>query len=427
VRLTEIPNALGETILGGTAPSGLRVLVNPRPGWSRTFAALATNFGSVDRVDDASGQPVPEGLAHFLEHKLFEDRDGDVSDRFAALGASTNAMTGFVSTTYITSTVEQPGKCLDLLLDFVQDPWFTDALVAKEQGIIAQEIRMYDDDPDWRAFFGLLDCLYERHPVKDNIAGSVQSIADIDAATLRRCYELFYHPRNLFLVVSGALPVDEIVSRVLADQASRPADERPAHERGAPPEPATRRAERVELALPVSRPRLLLGIKDGVLGGDGRDVSRRELCTRVLLDLLFGSSSSTYERLYSSGLVDETFSASHTADASFGFSTLGGDTDDPERLLAELRGVFERARREGVDRAAFRRVQHKLLGGLLRGLDSPEQTAYLLLGESMRGLLPFEELELLSTITPEQLDARLAELWREDAVAVSIVRPLADS
>jgi predicted Zn-dependent peptidase len=168
----------------------------------------------------------------------------------------------------------------------------------------------------------------------------------------------------------------------------------------------------------------LLGIKDRVLGGDGRAVSRRELCTRVLLDLLFGASSSAYERLYSSGLIDDTFAASHTADESFGFSTLGGDTDEPDRLQDELMGVFTQARREGVDREAFRRVRNKLLGGLLRGLDSPEQTAYLLMGESMRGLAPFEELQLLGTITPEDLEARLAELWHEDSTAVSIVQPL---
>ncbi len=142
MKLVEIPNGLGETVLAGTASSGLRVLVNPRPRFAHTFAAFGPNFGSVDRVATAGGQPIPEGLAHFLEHKLFEDERGDVSDRFAALGASTNAMTGFCGTTYVVSTIEAPAACLDLLLDFVQDPWFTDALVAKEQGIIAQDIRM---------------------------------------------------------------------------------------------------------------------------------------------------------------------------------------------------------------------------------------------------------------------------------------------
>lgn len=422
MKLLPVTNPLGEPLLAGVASSGLRVLVNPRPGWARSFAALGVNFGSVDRVADASGQPVPEGLAHFLEHKLFEDRAGDVSDRFASLGASTNAMTGFTSTTYVVSTVENPGECLDLLLDFVQDPWFTDALVAKEQGIIAQEIRMYDDDPEWRLFFGLMGCLYARHPVKDNIAGSVESIAAIDAAVLQRCYAQFYHPRNLCLAISSALDVDEIVARIEADQAGR-SGTLPPHVRARVDEPDGRCAPRVELALPVARPRLLIGIKDRPEGCEGAPLLRRELVTRILLDALFGPSSAAYERLYEQGLVDETFSASYSAEASFGFSTLGGDTDDPDALEAALRDVLQRALREGVDPSAFRRVRNKLHGALLRAMDSPESVAMSLVGETLRGVPAFTELALFDTLSPDDLGRRLAEHVRDEAIAVSVVRP----
>jgi len=422
VKLVPQPNLLGEPLLAGVASSGLRVLVNPRPGWARSFAALGVNFGSIDRAD--GGAPVPEGLAHFLEHKLFEDQAGDVSDRFATLGASTNAMTGFTTTTYVMSTVESPGESLDLLLDFVQDPWFTDALVAKEQGIIAQEIRMYDDDPEWRLFFGLLGCLYERHPVKDNIAGSVESIAAIDAAVLRRFYERFYHPRNLCLAVCSPLPPEEIAARVEADQAGRRSDERPEHARAGFDEPEARCRERVELRLPVARPRLLLGIKDRPDGRGGADLLRRELVTRILLDALLGPSSSAYERLYEQGLVDETFSASYSAEASFGFSTIGGDTDDPDALEAALREVLRRAREQGVDPAAFRRVRNKLHGALLRAMDSPESVALTLVGETLRGVPAFTELSLFDTLSPQDIDRRLQEHVRDEALAVSVVRPL---
>ena len=422
MKLVPQPNLLGEPLLAGVASSGLRVLVNPRPGWARSFAALGVNFGSIDRAD--GGAPVPEGLAHFLEHKLFEDQAGDVSDRFATLGASTNAMTGFTTTTYVMSTVESPGESLDLLLDFVQDPWFTDALVAKEQGIIAQEIRMYDDDPEWRLFFGLMGCLYERHPVKDNIAGSVESIAAIDAAVLRRIYQRFYHPRNLCLAVCSPLPPEEIAARVEADQAARPSDERPEHARAGFDEPEARCRERVELRLPVARPRLLLGIKDRSDGRGGADLLRRELVTRILLDALLGPSSSAYERLYEQGLVDETFSASYSAEASFGFSTIGGDTDDPDALEAALREVLRRAREQGVDPAAFRRVRNKLHGALLRAMDSPESVALTLVGETLRGVPAFTELSLFDTLSPQDIDRRLQEHVRDEALAVSVVRPL---
>jgi len=422
--LSPLANPLDEPILAGTADSGLRVLVNHRPAFRRSFAALGVNFGSVDRVAGADGQPVPEGLAHFLEHKLFEDQQGDVSDRFAALGASANAMTGFVGTTYVVSTVEEPRRALELLLQFVQDPWFTDALVAKEQGIIAQEIRMYDDDPDWRVFFGLLGCLYEQHPAKDNIAGTVESIADIDAATLRRCYELFYHPRNLVLAVSGALAPEVVAEVVAADQARRPRDERPPHQRGRVGEPEACRAPRWEEKLAVSRPRLLMGIKERALGGGARALLRRELSTRMLLDLLLGRSSRAWEDLYAEGLVDESFSASYSTEESFGFTTIGGDSDEPERLEARLREVLERARREGFDMQAFGRMRNKLHGALLRALDSPEHAGHALVTDTFRGARPFEELDVIRAITPDDLRARLDEHVAGSQIAVAIVRPL---
>ncbi len=424
MQLRPLDNPLTEPLLAGTAASGLRVLVNPRPAFRRSFAALGVNFGSVDRVAGADGQPVPEGLAHFLEHKLFEDGQGDVSDRFAALGGSTNAMTGFVGTTYVVSTVEEPRACLELLLRFVQDPWFTDELVAKEQGIIAQEIRMYDDDPDWRVFFGLLGCLYARHPAKDNIAGTVASIATIDAATLRRCYELFYHPRNLVLAVSGALPPEVVAEVVDADQARRAPDALAPHVRGAPDEPEACHAPRWEQRLSVARPRLLLGIKERALGGDARTLLRRELSTRMLLDLLFGRSSRAWEALYADGLADESFAASYSTEESFGFSTVGGDTDDPEALEARLREVLARARREGFDEVAFGRLRNKLHGALLRAADSPEHVAFGLVSETFRSCRPFEELDVIGSITPADLHARLEEHAADSQIAVAVVRPL---
>jgi predicted Zn-dependent peptidase len=423
VKLTELRNALDEPLLAGVTVSGLRVLVNPRPDWARTFAAFGAHVGSVDRFGGPRGEPVPEGLAHFLEHKLFEDAQGDVSDRFAGLGASTNAMTGFTTTTYIASTVEQPEAALELLLGFVQDPWFTDELVAKEQGIIAQEIRMYDDDPDWRVFFALLDCLYEHHPVKDNIAGTVESISGIDAATLRRCYELFYHPRNMCLAVSGALDPTRVAELVEADQRARVPDDRPAHVRPIVDEPERARRPRAELRMPVARPRLLLGIKERPDEGQGPRLVRRELCTRILLDMLFGHSSVVHERLYAAGLIDESFAAHYSGDATFGFSTIGGETDHPEQLEDALREALSASLVSGLDPAAFGRVRNKLYGLLLRALDSPEQVAFMLLGSTFRGVSPLQELELLDTLTLEELHERLAGHLREESMAVAVVRP----
>lgn len=419
-----IANPLDEPILQAVMPSGLRVLLNPRPRYHRTFAAFGTNFGSIDRVGGPGGEMVPLGLAHFLEHKLFEDEQGDVSDRFSALGASTNAMTGFCGTTYIMSTVERPGAALDLLLDFVQDPWFTQDLVEKEQGIIAQEIRMYDDDPDWRIFFGLLGGMYARHPVRDNIAGTVESIATIDAKTLMHCYKLFYHPSNMCLAVSGSIDPDDLLQQVQADQEPRGFDELAPHRRDCEDESADVISPRFELRLPVSRPRLLIGIKERELGGTGTEILRRELETRILLDILLGSSSVAYESLYTDGLIDETFGASYSSDASFGFTTIGGDCDEPERLEQRVRSVLNDAKEHGLDSASFERTRNKVYGSLLRGLDTPENVAFSLISETFRGVAPLRAFELIGEISLDDLARRLASHAQDDAIAVAVLRPL---
>lgn len=423
MKLTALDNPLGADVRVGRASSGLSLIVHPTPGRRSVFAAFGTNFGSIDRVSGADGQPVPEGLAHFLEHKLFEDAQGDVTDRFAALGASTNAMTGFCGTTYIASTIEQPEACVDLLLDFVQDPYFTDELVAKEQGIIGQEIGMYDDDPDWRQFFDLLASLYARHPVRDNIAGSVASIAEIDAATLRRCYDLFYHPRNMALVVAGDVQPERLAELVEADQSPRGDDPLPAHARRLEDEPRHRVRERSELRLPVARPRLLLGVKETELGGDAEALGRRRLATQVGIDLLFGRSSESYRALYEDGLVDESFSASHSAEDSFGFSMIGGETDEPERLEERLREVLERARAGDLDVSALQRTRARLTGGLLRASDSSESVSYGLLSAHFRGVAPFASLDWIQQLDADEVRARLAAHLDPEAVAVCVLRP----
>jgi len=417
------PNTLHERVLVGTASSGLRLVVDSKPGFARTFAALGVDFGSIDRRGGPDGQPVPAGLAHFLEHELFEDEHGDVSDRFARHGAWCNASTGYSTTSYVFSTSGPAGPSLELLLDFVQTPWFTDELVARERSIIGQEIRMYDDDPDWVVFQNLMECLYERHPARDNIAGTLDSIAGIDAATLRRCYGLFYHPRNMCLVVAGGMDPDEVVERVERDQRARGVDPRAAHARDDHGEPARVRAARHEATMPISRPRLVLGIKETRLDGGPLAVRRRELTTRLLLDALFGRASRTFERLYEDGLVDETFTVSHVAEDGFGLTIVGGDTDDPEGLEARVRAAFEDARRDGLDEAALRRTRNKVRGAMLRGLDSPESAAYALLVETFRGVPPLGIPEAIEGITLDELRARLDEHVRDEAIAVAVLRP----
>ncbi|MFG0315651.1 MAG: EF-P 5-aminopentanol modification-associated protein YfmH [Planctomycetota bacterium JB042] len=426
--LIPLDNRLGETVLTGRHDSGLRVTLVPKDEFSKTFGVFATNFGSVDDrfFDPRRGEEiaVPDGVAHFLEHKMFEDERGDVSDRFSALGAQSNASTGFTTTSYIYSTTEHRDECLSLLLDFVQEPHFTPELVAKEQGIIGQEIRMYDDDPSWRIFFQLLEALYRRHPVRINIAGTEESIAGIDPDVLTACHAAFYRPANMSLTLVGRLDPGRVVELIEEDLRARPAGPPTPHRR-TPVEDGPIVRRHVRLEMDVARPKLLLGWKDAVLGGDGVDLVRREVVSGLALELLFGRSSPVHEALYDEGVIDDSFGAEYTGEFDFGFVTVGGDTDEPDRLEARLREEVERFRGGEVDPADFERVRNKLLGKFVGMFDSIESVAYAFSGGSFRDVTPFETVELLQTVRPEEVAARAREMFDDDLSARSDLVPRA--
>jgi predicted Zn-dependent peptidase len=431
MNLRPLDNALGEEVLAGTHDSGLRVVIVRKPGFSRTFGVFTTNYGSIDDrfVDPLTGAAmhVPDGVAHFLEHKMFEDERGDVSDRFSALGAMSNAFTSFTNTSYLFSTSSHELECLDLLLDFVQEPYFTPELVAKEQGIIGQEIRMYDDDPSWRIYFGLLQALFREHPVRINIAGTEESIARIDPNVLFACHRAFYRPANMVLTLVGAIDPEAALPLIEADLAGRRSTwGGPAHRRQPFQDGAIERRS-ASLVMDVARSKLLLGYKETELSNDGREVERREIATTLVLELLFGRSSKTYERLYAAGLIDESFSAQYSGEFDFGFAAIGGDTDEPERLEQELLDAASEFARQGPDPTDLDRIRRMSVGRFAGQFNSTESVALGFASTSMRDLTPFDSLELLRSITPEEVHARGRTLLDASRCARSILVPRAAS
>lgn len=431
MNLQPLENALGEEVLAGTHDSGLRVVVVRKPGFSRTFGVFTTNYGSIDDrfVDPRTGAAmhVPDGVAHFLEHKMFEDERGDVSDRFSALGAMSNAFTSFTNTSYLFSTSSHELECLDLLLDFVQEPYFTPELVKKEQGIIGQEIRMYDDDPSWRIYFGLLQALFSEHPVRINIAGTEESIARIDPDVLFACHRAFYRPANMVLTLVGAIDPAAATARIDADLAQRRDTWGGTAHRRKPFHDAAIRARAASLAMDVARSKLMLGFKEHELSSEGLAVERREIATNLVLELLFGRSSRTYERLYAQGLVDESFSAQYSGEFDFGFAAIGGDTDEPDRLEQELLRATEEFARNGPDRADLERIRRMSVGRFAGQFNSTESVALGFASASMRDLTPFDSLQLLRAITPEEVHARGKALFDASRCARSVLEPRADS
>jgi len=425
----EIANNVDERFLTTRLSSGLTLIVNPKKGFSKTMGIMGVRFGSADNRlfagNGADEERVPDGTAHFLEHKLFEDADGDVSDRFAANGAHCNASTGFTTTSYMFACTDKVLENLSLLLSFVQNPFFTEELVKKEQGIIGQEIKMYEDDPGWIVFFNLMESLYREHPVRNNIAGTVESIAGITPASLERCYRAFYRPGNMVLVVVGNIDPDEVYEVAQKDAARRQPDEASICTRTVVESDPSPKEQRVEAEMVVYRPKLLIGFKESEISNDGHQIELLELRTQIILDVLLSKSSAQHAALYQEELIDDTFSASYSSYGDFGFTLIGGDTNEPQRLKDRLLEVFAKARTQGLEKALFERVKNKYMGQYIRMFNSIESTAYSFLGCHFRGIVPSELVEMIAQVTLDEVEERLRCHFDCERMAASVVLPKA--
>ncbi|CAH1197759.1 hypothetical protein PAECIP111893_00945 [Paenibacillus plantiphilus] len=413
-----------ETLYREIMPNGLEVVVLPKEGFSKTYATFATRYGSIDNrfaVDKGDPISVPDGIAHFLEHKMFEEPTGDIFATFASQGASANAFTSFDRTVYLFSATEQIPANLETLLDFVQHPYFTDENVEKEKGIIEQEINMYRDNADWRVYFGLIDALYHVHPIHIDIAGTAESIRQIDKETLYSCYETFYHPSNMFLFIVGGVKPLDVMELVRNNQARKTFAPQGPIARYFDPEPASVKQPRKLTALPVSQPKCLFGFKEHREPLEPNALLRTELITKLMLDSLLGSSSPIYHELYDDNLISDSFGHEFNSSEDYAFSVIGGETRDPDLLIERLREAIENTQKSGLNVQSFERTKKKKIGGYLRMLNSPEAIASEFTRYRFRGADLFKLLPLYESITIEEANKRLREHFNWDRMAVSIV------
>ena len=391
--------------------SGLDIYVAPKKGYSSQYAIFGTKYGSIDNLFDEGGTQtaVPEGIAHFLEHKLFESEDGDAFSRFAKTGASANAYTSFDRTCYLFSCTSEFRASLEILLDFVQKPYFTDKTVRKEQGIIGQEIRMYDDDPNWQVFFGLLRSLYKKHPVRTDIAGTVESIAQITPELLYKCYHSFYNLNNMVLCVAG--DVDPALVEEAADRQLKPAPSlsvKSVFE----PEPQGIVTARAEKKLAVSVPLFNLGFKD--VPCEGFAGALQETTTEILLELLCGDASPLYRRLYDKGLINTSFSPQYFAGRSFAAAVVGGESRDPDQVAGEFMQETEALKSGGIEKADFERAKKAVFGQLAAHFDSVDDVANGIASCRFADIGPFDLIEAASQVTAEGCMERLGQLFTQD-------------
>lgn len=423
IEVSESPT-LRERVLSIRLPSGLPVYFCPKPGFRKKYACYSTLYGSVDNeFTGESGERVrvPDGIAHFLEHCLFETEQGNVSDLFARNGAYNNAATSFTTTTYLFASSERFQENLGLLIDFVENPVFAPEKVSKERGIIEQEIKGYDDNADWVSYRTLLEGLFREHPMRIDIAGTCESIARIDPATLERCYRAFYCPGNMALFVTGDLDAEELFSFVASRSRGEAASG--VRERFLPDEPPEVAKRESRLEMEVALPKLLLGFKEVGVPRAGREYVLRELVSELALEILFGHGSDTYRELYEQQLVLDDFAASYGAGAGIGFTLIGGDTPHPERLRDTLLERAERLRRDGLRDEDFEREKRKFIGGFIRSFNSLEYLATFYTYFRFHDFDLFQTIDLLQEVDRPMLEDRLQRLLDPAATSVVIVRP----
>lgn len=423
--ITEFSSSLlGERYVRVLHKSGLSIYVFPKQ-LTTTYALFAVNFGSIDNAFCESGGKrvdLPDGVAHFLEHKLFDNEGGyDSFEKFASVGADANAYTSYNRTAYLFSCTAGFDEALSELLQFVTHPYFTEASVQKEQGIIAQEIREYEDNPWERCFQQLLEGLYHTHPVRNNICGTVESISHITPALLYDCHRLFYDLSNMALVVCGDVTLDEVLH--IADRTLDGMNACGTAERCEVVEPPFVKTALCTCDRAVAKPIFAIGIKDPFVPEDAEERLRRD-ATMVLLDeVLFSHSGEFYNTLFEENMITTNFAGGYSCARGFGFHSISGESDTPKVVLERLREYLACLYKEGLSEEDIERCRRVLYADELRSYDSTDEISFRLLSFVFEGLDMFSYPRLLSEISKEELEAALGQMLTKDCITLSVVRP----
>lgn len=418
---------LDETLYTETLDNGLTVRLLPKSGFHKTYALFGTDFGSIDQHFFPLGKEeaiqAPDGIAHFLEHKMFEKEEGDIFHTFSKNGAAANAFTSFTKTAYLFSSTSDVETNLETLLDFVQEPYFTEETVNKEKGIIAQEIQMYEDNPDWRLIFGLLQNLFPNHPVHIDIAGTVSSIEQITADLLYENYATFYHPNNMQLFVTGNIDPQETMEWIRNNQAAKSF---------APPEDITRifpeKAGEIrasdQIEMDVKRSKIAIGIRGTAEQPKGREALVFTVGMEMLLKLLFGVTSTNYLALYNKGLIDDSFGFDFTFDRTFDYLSVSSDTKDPAALVNSLRKILLTAKSSPeLNEEHFEIVKKRSIGQVLQSLNSLEYIAHRFNDSVYGEANVFDVVPIMEKMTLERIIELADHYIQEENLSVFQVLP----
>ena len=417
---TIVSKLTGDSYFKIKHPSGLDILVCEMPGFSSTEALFGTKYGSVNTMfktkADKDYTVVPEGIAHFLEHKLFENEDSDVFELYAKTGASANAFTSFDKTCYLFGCSQNWQESLRILLSFVQSPYFTKESVDKEQGIIGQEINMCNDDPSWRVLFNMLRSMYKNHPVRIDIAGTIESIAQIDADLLYKCYNTFYNLHNMVLVIAGNVNTDEVLK--IADEELKPC-ENIELETVFPEEPYEVAVKEIRENRPVGVPMFNIGIKCKAL--DGYASVKAEMECDTVMNILCDTSSPLYKEMMDEGLINSTFGTEVFCGDGFFSLIFSGESNKPEEVMHRIFKEIEKAKADGLDKEHFEVIKKSNYGKAIKRWNGPNYVANALINSYFSGVSGFDSFEILSEMKYEDVQRCLCEMFDTENYVLSII------
>ena len=405
--------------------NGLTVIIFPKKGMQKKYMIWGTNYGSNDNKFIVPGESkiteVPNGVAHFLEHKLFEQPDGTNSlDTLTALGVNANAYTTNDHTAYLFECTDNFYPAMDELMDYVQHPYFTDENVEKEKGIIGQEIRMYDDYPEWKVYLNALNAMYHNNPIKIDITGTIETISHIDKEILYKCYKTFYHPSNMIMVIAGDFEPEKIIEDVKKRLIKTEAKGEIRRINSDEPEEIVQ--PYIEDKLEVSQPLYTIGIKEDVNKLDPNEQVKRYIAMEILLDLIFGKSSQLYKKLYEDGKIFGEPSLSYEVGRKYSHILITGQSNEPEFVYKEFKKTVEKMQKEGINVEDFERLKKKEYGEYIREYNDVSDIARMFLTDALKGICTFDYLEDINRVNVEYLNQLLKSVFKEEKMVLSIVK-----
>ena len=399
--------------------NGLTVMIIPKPGIMKKYIIWGTNYGSNDSKFIVPGEEketeVPNGVAHFLEHKLFEQENGTNSlDVLTALGVNANAYTTNDHTAYLFECTDNFYEALDEFMDYVQHPYFTDENVEKEKGIIGQEIMMYDDYPEWKVYLNTMEAMYHNNPIKIDITGTIETISKIDKDILYKCYNTFYNPSNMALVVCGDFEPDKILEEIkkrLVENKSN-GDIKRIY----PEEPPEIVKEKIEQQMEVSQSLYSIGIKDKVI--DENVKVKRHIAIEILLDLIIGKSSNLYKKLYSEGIVYSVPSMDYEFSDKYAHVIVSGQSNEPEKVYEYFKQEIQRLKNDGINEEDFERIKKKIYGNYVKEYNDIEDISRMFLADYFKGINSFDYLEEIETVNLDYANQVLNDLFKMEKVVL---------